>query len=386
MDIKKFRHFCRSNFHLGEKAKGLSDERPNPKIKVTSIFHSLFYLGVLGLGSLLGLDQFLRTPGGRKLFGCSRPLVSDTTLSRSLVGFGLSQLHRILQSVYSVGRCLGVGRCDVGDGRWRIGVIDGSYFGRFQASCFAELGSVCLMGGLEEIPKRGKELPSSRRLLRKLCARFGPRWVDLLLLDGLYVAQGFLRACLEECLVDFLIKTQEEGLDIIQDAMGLFRNYESYSRDIEYVEGTDSVRMLSYQIYALGGFYLDGVDHPIKVAWVVEENIRTGKEIQFWVLASLEEVTAGEMRELAHWRWDIENNGFKALNGLVHTKRIYSHSLHAAEAMTLILFIAGNVLQLFFSQITPEEIEALFGKVKLTRGFLQRQLRASVAALAAPDT
>ena len=43
----------------------------------------------------------------------------------------------------------------------------------------------------------------------------GPRWVDLLLLDWLYVAQGFLRVCLEECHVDFLIKTQEAGLDIM---------------------------------------------------------------------------------------------------------------------------------------------------------------------------
>ena len=245
MDIQRFRQFCERHFHLKERAQRLSDGRFRPRIGIVSIFQALFYLGVLGLGSLLGLDQFLRTRGGRKLFRSSKPLVSDSTLSRTLARFGLAGLHALLHAVYAAGRALGVGRCPVGGGRWRIGVIDGSQFGRFMASCFAELGSVCLMGGLEKIPKRGKELPTSERLLRKLFERFGPRWVDLLLLDGLYVAQGFLRVCLEECHIDFLIKTQEAGLNILRDAMGLFRNSQSYAQDIERIEGTDAERMVS---------------------------------------------------------------------------------------------------------------------------------------------
>ena len=386
MDIQRFRSFWEQHFHLKERARTLSDGRSRPKIGPASIFKALFYLGILGLGSLLGLDQFLRTRGGRKLFRSAQPFVSDSTLSRSLAKFGLAGLHALLLAVYAAGRALGVGRCPVGEGQWRIGVIDGSCFGRFRASCFAEIGSVCLMGGLEKIPKWGKELPASERLLRKLLARFGPRWVDLLLLDGLYVAQGFLRVCLKLCHVDFLIKTQEAGLEIIRDAMGLFRNYRTYAQDIERIEGTDAARMVSYQVYALEGFFLEGVDAPIKVAWVQEENLRTGERLEFWVLTSLEDLTAEEMRELAHWRWDIENNGFKSLNALVHTKHLYAHDLHAAEAMTLILFIAGTVLQLFLAQVSREELEALFGKLKVTRRFLQQQLRASVEALPAPDT
>ena len=386
MDIQRFQRFCREDFHLKERARRLSDSRARPEIGVGVIFLALLYLGVLGLGSLLGLDQFLRTRGGRKLFGKARPVVSDSTLSRSLAGFGLDGLHALLLAVYAAGRTLGIGRCLIGEGRWRIGMIDGSQFGRFMASCFAEIGSVCLMGGLEEIPKRGKELPASEQLLRKLLARLGPRWVDLVLLDGLYVAQGFLRVCLEECHIDFLIKTQEVGLNIIQDAMGLFRNYRNYAQDIERIEGTDAERMVSYQVYALEGFFLEGVSAPIKVAWVQEEDLRTGKRREFWVLTSLEELTAEQMRELAHWRWDIENNGFKSLNNLVHTKHLYAHDLHAAEAMTLILFIAGNLLQLFLARITREEIEALFGKMKPTKRFLQEQLRVSVGELPAPDT
>ena len=122
------------------------------------------------------------------------------------------------------------------------------------------------------------------------------------------------------------------------------------------------------------------------MAWGQEENLRSGQQTEFWVLTSLEALTAEEMRELAHWRWDIENNGFKSLNSLGHTNHLYAHAPHAAEAMTLILFLAGNVLQLFLAQISREDIEACFGKVKATRQFLQQQLRASVETLPLPET
>jgi len=117
-----------------------------------------------------------------------------------------------------------------------------------------------------------------------------------------------------------------------------------------------------------------------------EEDLRTGQNLEFWVLTSLQELTAGPMRELAHWRWDIENNGFKMLNALVHTKHLYAHSPHAAQAVLLILFIAGNLLHLFLAHLSPQEIEARFGKVKDTRRFLQGELRDSLADLPLPDT
>ena len=57
------------------------------------------------------------------------------------------------------------------------------------------------------------------------------RWVDLVLLDGLYVAQGFLRVCLEECHVDY--PGSRPGH---HDAMGLLRKYGVYSHDLHAAE------------------------------------------------------------------------------------------------------------------------------------------------------
>ena len=56
------------------------------------------------------------------------------------------------------------------------------------------------------------------------------------------------------------------------------------------------------------------------------------------------------LRELAHLRWDVENNGFKAANQTVVTKRIYSHNSRAQAAVLLILLTVCNLLLLFYSQ------------------------------------
>ena len=50
------------------------------------------------------------------------------------------------------------------------------------------------------------------------------------------------------------------------------------------------------------------------VAKVEEGVIRTGEVLTFWVVTSASYLIPEELRELAHLRWDVENNGFKAAN------------------------------------------------------------------------
>ena len=113
------------------------------------------------------------------------------------------------------------------------------------------------------------------------------------------MAQGFLRVCLEECHVDFLIKTQEAGLDIVMP-WGFLGTTVPMPMTLNMSRG-----QMPSGWSPIGSMPLEGV-----VAWVQEEGLRSGKQVEFWVLTSLEELTAWQMRELAHWRWDIENNGF----------------------------------------------------------------------------
>ena len=111
------------------------------------------------------------------------------------------------------------------------------------------------MVDLEPMEKRGKELPAGYALLRRLKAKLGTGFVDLILGDGLYLNAPFFNLCLGEMTSDVLFKTDERGLRIIQDAEGLFRAKDDPACDIVTVCGVDTMRMRSYQITQAGGFF-----------------------------------------------------------------------------------------------------------------------------------
>ena len=140
MNILKFHQFCEEKFKLSHFLSLVYDGRKNPLIPTSIIFKAVFFMAVLGVGSLLALDQFLRAIRAKRLFKSSGPVVSDTTMARSLEGYDLPLLHKILYSVYSIARRRGKSRCELENDKIRIGVIDGSEFKKFAASCFAEIG------------------------------------------------------------------------------------------------------------------------------------------------------------------------------------------------------------------------------------------------------
>jgi hypothetical protein len=384
MDMTTFQQFCSEQFPFIAHLSGLRDGRSQPQIKPDTIFKALLYGGVLGLGSLLGVDQFVRTPGGKALFKRVGPVVSDSTISRWLATMDQAQLHGLLQRLYAKARTMGPSRLPLGLQRLRVAMMDGTSFGHMYACCFAQIGPMCLLADLKRMKNQGKELPTAKMLLKRLVTRFGEDLVDLLLLDGLYVAKDFIKYSLSVG-IDVLIKTQEEDLLILQDAMGLLMHPDATRFGVAIDEGMDQDRLRTYEIRALDGFFLKGVDTPFKVAYVQEQEIKTGIKHVFWVLTTRQDLGPDQMRQLAHQRWQVENNGFKALNHLVHTKHQYAHKKKAQEAMTLILMMAANLLQLFDLRITDQQIINLLGKVKRTVKLMQQLIRQTLLC-PLPDT
>lgn len=146
--------------------------------------------------------------------------------------------------------------------RPRRGAVDGSSFGKLNASVVATLGAVELLENLEPWEKRGKELPASYRLLRRLVAQRGQGWVELLVGEALYATREFFRFCREELGCHSVVKTEEETLTLRQDADGLFDAYPRLQEGIEYVEGVDAPRAVAYRSWAASGFAWDGLAFP----------------------------------------------------------------------------------------------------------------------------
>ena len=79
-------------------------------------------------------------------------------MARSLESMTIGKLRTRLYDSYRLGNRKGVSKCNLRYGKLRIGILDGSSFGRLQASCFEVVGPLSLMVDLEEIEKRGSYL------------------------------------------------------------------------------------------------------------------------------------------------------------------------------------------------------------------------------------
>lgn len=368
--------FMRNNereYDLREKCKGIRDKRKEAKIGAYVIFLSIMLIVVLRKGSILQIDQLMRSKRVRKMFGVKgkEMVVSDSTIERSLSGFEIEPLRGYLEYVNEkVNR--GKIVTEVCGEEMIVGSIDGSQFGKFWGSVFMVAGEVDLMMGIERYEKRGKELAASRRLMSYLFGRFGRGFVDVVLMDGLYKDKRSINLCLSNGSIP-LIKTDEERLLVIEQAKNLFSNYENFKEIVQYEEGFDDERLCSYKVYCCGGFEYEGVDTPCQVAYVQEEYPKEKDPKKrfrsYYVISFGSSFTPLQMRELGHLRWRIENNGFRQLNAQTNCDHVYTHNENAFLALMLIFFIGWNLWQLFLLTIDENDLRKEWGKVKLTFNF-----------------
>ncbi len=378
--VPNFQRFCEQTVQLRRRLASMQDGRQAPQIPAGTVAEAISFMGALGLGSLLQCDQQLRTEVGRQWFRQVTPVVSDTTMSRSLEGMLLGPIRSVLLAAYHVGRACGLSKWEGVHGTYRVGIVDGTCFGSYMASCLEIVGQSALLIDMEAIPKRGKELPASHALLRRVNTALGPGGLDLVLGDGLYFNAPFFTLCLEELHSDVLVKTDDARREVIVDAMGLFRTPPGLFDGIVRAEGTDVERLCTYQMAMAPGFVMEGVNEPVWVVWIREEYLKKPLIAEFWVIFTQRYgpgLTLDDARELGHLRWDVENHGFKEFNATMHSKHGYSHNPSVMAPLELLLSLMFILLQVF-RQHLEVRIRHTYPGMKLTRCFLYHEIRKAI--------
>ena len=356
INISAFQHFCSSQFSLRERTKRIKDCRQKPQIPTWQIYEGTLWGYLFRKKSFLQIDQVLRVPEIRKFLGSNRcAIASDTEIARVLGLISDDELRALNYLVYGRAKAKGLAKLkDPLLAGLRVAIMDGSCFKIFSAVVCEFLSDPPLFLDFEFITKKGKELPGARKLIKRITKRLGRKWVDLILYDGLYVAQGNINQCLRDG-IDVLIKTDEVGLNIIEDAEGIFNHWTDFKESVAYETGLDEERLVSYEIWSAPGFRLDGVGKTFKVARVKEKHLKSGAETVFWVITTKESLDGKQMRELAHRRWSIENNGFKELNDQVHSKRVWTHDENVWQELFWIQMMAVNLMGLFVEWVEQSE-------------------------------
>jgi hypothetical protein len=366
--IKRFFTFANQLYTIFAAKSNMKDGRKSPQISPSVIFISLILLVLFKKRSLLSLDQFMRIDAAKRFIGRNTHVaVSDSTISRSLSTYSLPPLRSYLKSIYI--RASHNGKCniDVYGRKLKVACVDGSLFGKFYGCVLLSVGEANLMLDIEPTTGKGKESPTTRRLLDRAFNDYGDGFVDMILLDGLHANKKTINHIISH-KSEVLIRTEEKKLSIIQDAEGLFRYSKEFN--VQYSEGLDMDRLCEYQIWSSGGFEFPGVERSMKVAHVKERYIKDNKREDFWVLSSDEGLSDFQMRELAHIRWHIENNGFKQLNEQTNCDHVYTHDVCSFCSLMLMLFIGWDLFVLF----DLEGIKNEYKYVKWTLGFLSELL------------
>jgi hypothetical protein len=327
----------------------------------------LLMIGSLALRkqSFHQIDLFARQEGVRSWMGSRRPMVaSDCTLWRVLPGIDRSQIREDLQQAYELLKRQGFGDVELPGGRrLRAAAVDGSALGGRFASVVEILGAHAAPLDLEPCEGKGKELPASERVLRRLGDHHGRGFVDIVLGDGLYITQEMLQLCRRDLGTHLLVKTQElDSLLILQDAEAIFRSADVSVQDVEHISGTDVERGMHYEVWAARGFHHAKFPDELKVARMkitMLKGERKGQTETHWIVTTDLTLSAAQMRELAHRRWSIENHTFRALNDHMNSKHVWTRGAHAEktyETLLLLMMLAFTLTLAYHARIDADEL------------------------------
>jgi hypothetical protein len=387
-------HFAEANYHMTYWASKQKDRaRRKPKITAGTIFEAIVYQAVLGKRSLLQEDQWLRTEEAKTLHKSERPMVaSDTTLLRALGAWEMEPTREASYARHRMLREKGQSTVTLSTGRKiKLAIVDGTQQGMLGTSVLAMAGEVYHVVDVEPSPGRGHELKTSRKLLRRGCVRLGKGFATHVVYDGLAANRIDLAFVHRRIGAHLVVKTQEEGLEIIQSSKAVWEKLDEKTlrkAGVEIGEGLDAENSVRYKVYAQGGIVWDGLKEPLKLAWVQETHLKgkyKGQTLTFWVITTDESLTAMECREIAHDRWAIETNGFKELNEQVGSKRRYIKDLKVKEALVLIWGLGMSLLKAYQRFLDTQDEWIRWG-VKKTKKLLAQEIITSLRCDVAFDS
>ena len=185
------------------------------------------------------------------------------------------------------------------------------------------------------------EMTGVKRLLTNLHQKHY-HFADVIVADALYMNAPFLNL-VTGIGMDAVVRAKDERLNIVQDALGLFKGREP---DHEFHD-------TKKQVWAWdeAHFHMNGYGGNIRFLKFVETWVTPkGKEMrrEAWCITTLgKNISAHTVWLIMRKRWHIENNGFRMLKTYFHADHNYVHGKGANEKILLFILMAFNLMELF---------------------------------------
>lgn len=185
------------------------------------------------------------------------------------------------------------------------------------------------------------EMTGVKRLLKRL-NKTHYHFSDVIVADALYMNAPFINLVAEIGMYS-VVRAKDSRLNIVQDALGLFKNKTATSN---FVHEKKQV-----EVWDSDGFEMKGSGENIRFlkfveTWVSSKGRQQRREM--WCITTLPMgISAETVWLIMHKRWDIENNGFRMLKTYFHADHCYVHGEGADENILALILIAFNLMELF---------------------------------------
>lgn len=408
-------------YGIGDKIKRAKDGKQRPQILASTVFCVMLIGFLFRMESFNQLNGWLHNGRFRKLLsGVRLPFID--ALRESLSSYDMDVLRQTQREIIQKARRNHVFRQGTIGGRIVVGLdgvemfestkkccehcltreIDGvtHYFHR-AVGCMTIGSDPHLLLGLESLhpktdgsDKDEGELTGAKRLLKRLYKEFH-HFADVVVADALYANAPFLETVLDIGM-DAVVRIKDKRLHIVKDAMGLFENRvpdQSWVVKDEEPKANRKkrrARSVEVQVWDEEGFEMTGLKQKVRFLRFVEtitETIYVGgkprekvvtKEV--WVVTTLgKHVSARDIWEMIHKRWDIENNGFRELKTKWHIDHCFMHHPRAIEAILYFIIIAFNLFQLFLYRRVQG-----FRELYITQSMVVEELRIQAVYMDTP--
>jgi len=351
--------FLKEQAHLIEKISQFTDIRKNPQIKLNHIVLSVLLMPFYSVTSLLGLDRLSRKPFFKKLFGCTRKMVaSDSTVNRALRWLDSKEVQELQRSFLPLMEQHHLSKIQLSHDcpSRRIGILDGSQMTQHHVVAFDLCGKIDYPLMVSNSHSRGKELPVAKQMVENAAKVLEDRFPQLFLLDSLYFNQPFFE-CIRCKGAHLLIKSDEPSFrEVLVDAKFVFENKKDWIVPVQERQGFDDVRFCSWSIEKTSGEF---AGYPLQVSHLLEDYPKRKKNqhLECWIVTTDLTLLPEEIREAAHLRWHIENNGFKRLSHHTATKRFYFKDPKPFFTMLRLFCTAIAVLGMLLQILRQNESE-----------------------------
>jgi hypothetical protein len=381
IQLRQFVAYARKRFDLPLLAGCFADARPQPDIPSRAVGLSLVLGEVVHIPSLLQLQAETKLPQWQRWVGYSHEISHDTfgyvsermdpvQLRRAAIWINRKLKRGKAFEANKINGLLGVSldaneqfcsdhRCceDCLSREVTRKDAQGQEFKKTQyyhKQVYAQLSGPELSVILDVEPLRPgeEECAAALRLLRRMRQKYGPRFLDVVVVDSWYANGPFLKIVVEELGWPVIAVLKQERYEAHQEALALTdgqKPTQVVKRDQRQVEiwEVPSVR------------FTDAYPGPVRVVRVRErwpQRQRVGQEWKteqkeqqwIWVVAGdLDGYSGATIRDLGHSRWKIENHAFGELTQHWHLTHCAHHHPVAVVALLWIKIIAFTLFHAF---------------------------------------